>query len=354
VAGMLAASANNGFEVAGVDRHCMILPVRINGDSYDAVQGLDFAAAQQADVVNMSFIVFGDSQLIHDAVIAAADAGVILIAAAGNSSGFGSADKHAPAKFPEVISIGATDDQDHRAFWSSTGDTLDFVAPGELIWTVSGAGTGTGVHASGTSFASPTVAGIGSIARTLDPFLTSAQLYELLREGAEDQVGDPSEDTPGWDPYHGWGRVNLRSTLEALCGCQGGESLIASPQQASISAGEVVALRVDAGREHAGQVYWILGSASGPGVMHFGPLTLPITPDDYSRFTLSDANGPVLANTHGLLDDDGQAMGFVMLPKGLPVASPALLSHVAVVFDGRAVPAHAVLATNVTTTIVEP
>jgi hypothetical protein len=116
----------------------------------------------------------------------------------------------------------------------------------------------------------------------------------------------------------------------------------------------VVAFRIEAGREHAGQPYWILGSASGTGTWHFGPLTLPLELDDYTRFTISDANGPVLQHTRGLLDDAGEAMGFLFLPKGVPVSGPTTLQHVAVVFDGRAAPAHAVLATDVTATLIEP
>jgi len=357
VAGVMAANADNDFEIAGIDDRCMILPVKIgagSGSEFDVAQGIDFAAAQHARIISMSVLLIGSSELIHDAVVSAAAQGCIQIAAAGNTSAFGSADNHVPAKYPEVMSIGWTNDSDEREFMSATGATLDFVAPGKDIYTVSSIGDGSKKVESGSSFATPIVSGIAALMLGMNPHLTSDQVYELLRVGAEDQVGDASEDTPGWDPYYGWGRVNLRRSLEALCGCQGGESLIASPQHVSIAAGEALALRIDAGREHAGQAYWVFGSASGTGAWPFGPFTLPITPDDYTRFTFTDANGPILANTHGLLDDAGQAMAFVMLPKGAGPAGPSVLTHVAVVFDGRAAPAHAVLATNVVTTMIEP
>jgi Subtilase family len=357
VTGVVAANANNEFEVAGIDLHCMILPVKVGGafaTEFNLAQGIYYAAARQAAIVNISIGAPESFELIHDAVIEAAAAGCIVVAAAGNSKPYGSADKHVPAKYPEVISVGFTDAQDKRAHNSSTGNTLDFVAPGDDIHVVTTAASGLEFVVAGSSVASPLVAGIASIMMGLNPYLTFDQIYDLLRQGAEDQVGDPAEDTPGWDPYYGWGRVNLRRSLEALCGCQGGESLIASPQHASIAASEVVAFKIDAGREHAGQTYWVFGSASGAGAWPLGPLTLPITPDDYTRFTFSDANGSVLVNTHGQLDDAGQAIAFLMLPQRAGPVSAGTLHHIAVVFDGRAAPAHAVLATNVTTTTVEP
>ena len=357
VAGLLGANAGNAFEVAGVDHSCKILPIRVGDKSlteFNVVQGVDYATAQGADVISMSlaFSVI-PPQLLDDAIQAAAGAGCIVVAGAGNYGALGWVDETWPAASANTIAVGWTDQDDKRFVLSAAGNALDFVAPGVEVLTTSFTASGQAKLFSGSSAATPLVSGIVALMKSLNPTLTYQQLYDLLVAGAEDQLGDPL-DAPGWDPWYGHGRVNAATSLKTLCGCQGGESLIASPQHASIAAGEVVALRVDAGREHAGQVYWILGSASGPGAWPFGPLTLPLAADDYSRFTLSDANGAVLVNTHGVLDADGQAMGFVMLPKGLPVASPAVLSHVAVVFDGRAVPAHAVFATNVTMTIVEP
>jgi len=213
---------------------------------------------------------------------------------------------------------------------------------------------GSGGLFTGTSAAAPVAAGVVGLIKSLNPHLSSDQVHAFLVAGAEDQVGDYGFDVPGWDPYYGHGRVNARRSLEVLCGCQGGESLIASPQSVSVSAGDVVALRVDAGREHAGQNYWILGSASeGVGVVKIGSFALPLVPDEYTRFTVSDANGPVLMNTHGILDAAGQAMAFIALPKDGPPPASTVLKHAAVVFDGRATPAHAVLATNVTATLIQ-
>ncbi len=356
VTGLLGANTDNDFEVTGVDHYCKIMPVRVltGGTTFDLAQGLDFVAQQGVDVVTMSLGYPADLPVVASAVEAVAASGAMLVASAGNSEVFGFADIHWPAAYPLVVSVGWSTKFDLTSIESATGSTLDVVAPGQQVITVSPDGTGASESFSGSSAAAPSVAGMLSVMKGLNKYLSRSQLTDALLAGAEDLVGNPFKDVPGWDPYYGWGRVNLRRSLELLCGCQGGESLIATPQHVSVAAGEVVAFRVDVGRELAGQPYWIFGSSSGSNGWPFGPLTLPLTLDEYTRYTVSDANGAVLVDTRGLLDVAGQAMGFLILPNGVAVGAQGVLHHVAVVFDGRAKPANAVLASNVTATLIEP
>jgi len=220
VTGLAAASTHNAFGVAGVDRACTILPVKVlnqsnGGTTFDLAQGLDFCAAFPAHVVNLSLINYPESDLLKDAVQAARDAGCILVACAGNG-GIGDAERSWPGASPKTISIGATDDDDARAGFSGTGKTLDFVAPGVDCVTVEDDHRDDFDLFTGCSAATPVASGITCLLKARFPKLTHRGAHALLRAGAEDQVGKASEDLPGWDEYHGYGRLNAARSLDAL------------------------------------------------------------------------------------------------------------------------------------------
>lgn len=222
VSGLLAANADNAFGIAGVDHAAKILPVKVLdannlGSTANLIQGLVFAAQQGADVINMSLIGFPPFSLaLSDALQFTRDAGSILIACAGNN-GIGDADVSGPGASPLTLSVGWTTRQDTRALSSATGNALDLVAPGEdlvsifLSPTIDG-----GFPFSGCSAATPLVSGIVSLMLSLDPSLDHDQVRAILIATAEDQVGPPSEDAPGWDPFLGHGRVNMDAALRVL------------------------------------------------------------------------------------------------------------------------------------------
>ena len=226
VSGCIAANADNAFAVAGVDRRCSILPVKVldrfnRGTIFDLAEGLDYAASQ-ADVriISMSLIDYPSSNTLKAALRRASDAGKILIACAGNR-GLGNANQSYPGASPLTISIGATQPDDARAFFSGTGSALDFVAPGDGVVTVlHGSHADSFSVVSGCSFATPIAAGVVGLlldlADRLDVRLDQDAVFALLVAGAEDQVGRPSEDTPGRDNFHGHGRINALRTLLAL------------------------------------------------------------------------------------------------------------------------------------------
>lgn len=221
--GLAAAATGNGFGVAGVDRTCTIYPLKVlnavnGGTVADLVQGLQDCAVNQVDVVSMSLINYGNGITLENALVAARNAGCILVACAGNG-GIGNADVSGPGQSAQTISIGATTRWDRRAGYSGTGGRLDFVAPGDLVATVSTSLANTFTNFSGCSAATPVAAGIVCLLKGQDPSLTQAQVYDLLKQGAEDRVGLPAEDTPGDDLYMGWGRLNARRTLASLTPC---------------------------------------------------------------------------------------------------------------------------------------
>jgi len=224
VAGIAGAATNNGIGVAGMDWKCRLMAVKVfNGLGQGAyswfAEGFYYAANNGANVINLS----GGGDLNADVLRTATDyavaAGVTVCAAMMN---FNTMDPYYPAAYANVIAVGATDSDDQRASpfcynsnpGSCYGPWIDVCAPGDFVWsTVRG---GDYNLTCGTSFATPHVAGLASLVKALRPSFTPAQIQDIIQKGAEDQVGRPTEDTPGFDIYHGWGRINARRTLRAL------------------------------------------------------------------------------------------------------------------------------------------
>lgn len=223
VAGLAAANGDNSLGLAGIDWKCKILPLRVlnengSGSHTGVAAAIYYATDMGANVINLSLGSKGASEAIHDAVIYATDNNVVVVAASGN------ADDPAllfPAGFDEVIGVGATNFQDERCspFGSSNsggsnyGSNLDVVAPGDLLPILRYQDfTSFSTIGSGTSFASPIVSGIACLLLAQTPTLSSIEVREIIRSTAEDMVGN-DEDSPGFDNYYGYGRVNLYNAL---------------------------------------------------------------------------------------------------------------------------------------------
>jgi subtilisin family serine protease len=208
VAGTIAGETNNGVGVAGVMWEAQILPLKVlssrgRGSSDDVAAAIRYAADQDADAINMSLGSPNCSQTIADAINYAYDKDVVIVAASGNNGGsIGYPAKHAP-----VIAVGATDHNDHKAYFSNYGDELDVVAPGVSIFSTV---PNNGYDAfSGTSMASPHVAGVVGLLLSQRPDLSNGQVREILRQSADD-LGQG-----GFDTYYGYGRVNAHQALQA-------------------------------------------------------------------------------------------------------------------------------------------
>lgn len=195
----------------------------------------------QADVINMSLgggQFSGTCDTDSSAVAAnnASNAGVTVVAAAGNN-GFSNA-LGSPACGSQVIAVGATYDsnfpncqdtnssftwclnsfctstctdnpalQDNRVCFSNRSVNLDVAAPGSVIWSASNAGASSVVGFSGTSQASPHVAGLAALILGMDPSLTPAEVRTIIRSGSID-LG-----TAGFDTSFGYGRIDVLNTL---------------------------------------------------------------------------------------------------------------------------------------------
>jgi serine protease len=138
VASTIAEATNNGLGMAGLAFGCAVMPVKVldaNGDGtyFDVAEGIELAVdyaengQHPVKVVNLSLGGDGTSQAIRNAINRATSAGVLVVAAAGNS---GRNEVEFPASFAPVVAVGATDARRQRASYSNTGADLDLVAPG--------------------------------------------------------------------------------------------------------------------------------------------------------------------------------------------------------------------------------
>lgn len=212
VAGIAAARINNGIGVAGMAGGATIMPVKVFppppnviGTYEDLILGIVYATDNGARVINMSLGATSYSRGEEAAVDYAWAHGAVVVAAAGNQ---GSNIYHYPAAHPNAIAVSATDGWDQRAGFSNWGDFVDVAAPGTFVFsTLRSNNYG---WLSGTSMASPHVAGLAALIFSLNPQLTNAQVRRIIEENADD-LG-----AAGWDPYFGHGRINGRKALAAV------------------------------------------------------------------------------------------------------------------------------------------
>ncbi|AEE95448.1 S8 family serine peptidase [Mahella australiensis] len=216
VAGVIAAVANNGTGIAGVDRRCKILPVKVaTADGYfyssDVIEGIYYAVDGGADVINMSF--GGELDVLADrpvseALLYAGQKGVLLVAASGNE---GTAVSF-PALYAPVIAVGAGDEQDVITDFSNHGPPLDVAAPGVNIYTTYSDGRkATYASADGTSLAAPFVSAAASLLLAKDPDLTPAEVEYLIESSAAKPASMAGDE---WNEYYGYGRLDAYAALK--------------------------------------------------------------------------------------------------------------------------------------------
>jgi subtilisin family serine protease len=187
VSGTIGAHGNNGQGVAGVNWNVNILPVRVldasgSGTLEGVINGIVFAG--QAPIANMSLGGYGHSPALEAAIAAASN--TLFVVAAGNDSN--NNDKYGmepcTVNAPNVVCVAATDQSDRLAWFSNFGrKTVDLAAPGVDV--LSTEPNGEYGLLSGTSMATPHVAGIAALALGLVPTLTTAQLKQVLMKSVD-------------------------------------------------------------------------------------------------------------------------------------------------------------------------
>lgn len=318
VAGTIAARTNNGIGVAGAGWNTRIMPLRVLGEggagtSMDIINGVRYAAGlsnasgqlppRRADILNLSLGSDAFSQSEQSAYSAAVNAGLILIAAAGNS---GDGRKSYPASYEGVVSVAAVGRQKQRSPYSQFNDAVDVAAPGGdqsragadgVFSTLSSDGSGVirdGLgFLQGTSMAAPHVAGVVALMKAVNPALSPAQLDGLLASGSiTEDLG-----TAGRDNSFGHGLIDANRAVREAIRLANGETpadnprLSAQPNSLSFS-NTLSSLSLDV-------------SNAGSGALNLEPIS-----DDAPWLTVSaqavDQNGlgrySVNVNRSGLAD----------------------------------------------------
>ncbi|MFQ5716431.1 MAG: S8 family serine peptidase, partial [Nitrospinales bacterium] len=207
-AGIIGAE-DNDIGVVGVAPSASLWAVRVldkNGAGFvsDVISGITWAINNGMQVINMSLGVGINVLAFRDAVDAAHAAGIVLVAAAGNSGG----SVLCPACYASVIAVAASDANDNIPVWNSRGPDIELAAPGVAIRSTWNDGKYNTI--SGTSMASPHVAGTAALMLADDPTLTPHAL-RLLMQGAADDL-----PPAGFDNFSGYGLVDAEESVTGV------------------------------------------------------------------------------------------------------------------------------------------
>lgn len=238
VASIVAARGNNAANYAGVDWNCKIMICKVlaqdNTGYYSWwAQAIHYAVDHGAKVINMSLGGDVRSQTLEDAVNYARSRNVLIVASMQNANNNVT---YYPAGYGATLAVGATDPDDNRSTrlggtgaGSNYGNHIDLVAPGNYIYGLSpGINPNDAVVLSGTSQAAPFVSGVAALLWAQQPNATVAEIEKRITASADDQVGNPTEDAPGWDLYYGYGRLNaFRALVNDLDPSQQTENTVA-------------------------------------------------------------------------------------------------------------------------------
>ena len=202
VSGIICAEIDNSIGISGMAQ-ITLMPMKVldetgSGWTSDIIDAIYDAGDGGARAMNMSFGSYWFSSSLQTACNWAYDTmGILLAAAAGND---GTTSRLYPAAYDAVVGVGAVNSLGQRMSWSNYGDNVEIMAPGSWIWsTVGGNSYG---FVSGTSIASPHVAGFAALAFSFRPQLTAQRIRNVIHLWAEDM------GSPGFDTYNGWGLLD--------------------------------------------------------------------------------------------------------------------------------------------------
>ncbi len=230
VAGTIGQETNNRIGVAGIAYNAKLLPVKAlafhgGGFYYSIINGIRWATDNDANVINLSLGAGSDSRLLEEAVDYAYEKGVTVVAAAGND---GADNILYPAAFSHCIAVGAIQYDKRFAPYSNYGEKLDLVAPGGnleldqnndgykdgiLQETFQAFGIGWGYwFSTGTSMATPHVAGVAALIKSIRPEYGPDDIRRVLQDTAQD-LGEP-----GRDERYGYGLVDAYAAVSHAAG----------------------------------------------------------------------------------------------------------------------------------------
>ena len=240
VAGIAAAVGNNGTGITGVTWKTPIMPLRVlndkgEGRTSEVIRAIDYAINNGADIINFSFVGFGYSKALHEAIKRAYDAGIIIVAAAGNEQEGGEGyNLSSTPMYPVchdgsngenmIIGVAATDTLDQKASFSSYGfNCVDIAAPGVSIFSTAVYEPSKGPfdkyyngYWSGTSMATPMVSAAAALIEEANPKISRDEVINILLDSSD----NISRLNPDFLGQLGKGRLNIAlavaKTIEEL------------------------------------------------------------------------------------------------------------------------------------------
>ena len=201
---------DNRDGVLGIAPEAMILPVRVKGKGFTEnaalAQGIEWAIEHGADVINISLAGHDDPR-VEEAINAALDAGIVIIAGAGNTANLDTEVTY-PARYPGVVAVSGIDRDGNFTEESVSGNEVALAAPAVDI--VAGelpdSGSRYGV-ATGTSNSAAIVSGVAALVKSKYPHLDAANIINRLIHTANDRGPD------GRDPQYGYGIIDPVAAL---------------------------------------------------------------------------------------------------------------------------------------------
>lgn len=214
VSGIIAATMDNGVGGVGVAPQVRILPVKVldskgSGDTFGVSAGIRYAADNGARIINLSLAGPSDASM-RSAVAYAQGQGCVVVAAAGNDDSSEGASY--PARYTDVVGVGATTSGNAHASFSNYGTGVDVSAPGVNILSTLPIAIEPSGYASwnGTSMATPFVSGVAALVMSVDPGMSAGAVIQRVLSTAQD-LGDP-----GFDQVFGYGLVRADLAVEGL------------------------------------------------------------------------------------------------------------------------------------------
>ncbi|MGD1895922.1 MAG: S8 family serine peptidase [Phormidesmis sp.] len=221
VAGTIAQSTNNRYGVAGIAYQAELMPLKVlsrigSGTISDIAEAIRFAADNGADVINMSLGGGGESKLMREAIDYAHSKGVVVVAAAGNSS-LSSASY--PALYSNVIGVSAIGPDQQKTAYSNYGQGVEIAAPGGatraseadgiLQETINPGVAGEFLfkYFQGTSMAAPHVAGVAALIKSQSRSVSPERVLEILQTSATPVSGDSAN-------HFGAGLLNAQKAVQ--------------------------------------------------------------------------------------------------------------------------------------------
>lgn len=213
VAGIVGAASNNGMGIASIGYNTGVMPVKATKNTGNSnsishgYEGVVWAADHGAHIINMSWGGPWYSTTGANAISYAWSRNAILVAAAGNAT---SNALNYPAAYPNVISVAATDITDHVASFSTYGTWVDVSAPGVNIYST--VPTNSYGHKSGTSMATPLVAGLAGLIMSAKPIVTRQEVIDCLLQTTDDL----DALNPTYAGMLGTGRINAYEAVKCM------------------------------------------------------------------------------------------------------------------------------------------